>query len=247
MVKHALLDNVTHKDLKIMVKRGAEYGDNLWHAPVVPREFRQVAATYPIVFRKVAASNQFEAVALFGFAAKENLFLDQQGWQADYIPLSVERIPFMIGQATDRITGEQQLVMHVDMEHPRVSFTEGVSVFLEQGGNSPFLERMNSVLAELMSGLNASKRFVDILQAEDLLEPFTLKFPLNAGESIALAGFYTINEDVLRALNGDQLARLHNQNFLELIYLVIASLANIGKLIRKKQNQISLAGTGYEP
>jgi hypothetical protein len=236
--KNALLDNVTHKDLRIITTRGATYGDDLWHAPIVPREFRQVAATYPIVFRKIAGTNQFEAVALFGFAAKENLFLDENGWQADYIPLSVERIPFMIGQATDRITGEQQPVIHIDMEHPRISFSEGANVFLEHGGNTPYLERINSVLAELVSGLNAGKRFVDILLAEDLLEPFTLKFPVDAQHSIELNGFYTINEDVLRALSGDQLSRLHNQNFLELIYMVIASLSNIGKLIRKKQNSL---------
>lgn len=235
MPDHALLNNVTHKDLKIIVKRGAGYGDDLWHAPIVPREFRQIAATYPIVFRKVSNTDQFEAVALFGFEPKENLYLDNSEWQADYIPLSVERIPFMIGQATDRITGESQSVIHVDMAHPRISFTEGVNVFLEHGGNTPYLERINGVLAELMVGINASKRFIDILLAEDLLEPFTLKFPLNSERSLELTGFYTINEDVLRALDSDQLARLHNQNHLELIYMVIASLTNIGKLIRKKQ------------
>jgi hypothetical protein len=235
MSKNALLDNVTHKDLKIITTRGAAYGDDLWHATIVPREFRQVAATYPIVFRKVAG-NQFEAVALFGFAAKENLYIDENGWQADYIPLAVERIPFMIGQATDRITGEQKPVIHIDMEHPRISFSEGASVFLEHGGNTPYLERINSVLAELMNGLNTGKQFVDILLAENLLEPFTLKFPLDNKQSIELNGFYTINEDILRSLNADQLSRLHNQNFLELIYMVIASLSNIGKLIRKKQN-----------
>lgn len=238
MAKYALLDNVTHKDLKIITASGVAYGDDLWHATIVPREFRQIAANYPIVFRKIAATNQFEAVALFGFEAKENLYLDANGWQADYIPLSVERIPFMIGQATDRITGEQQPVIHIDMEHPRISFSEGVSVFLEHGGSTPYLERINSVLAELMSGINAGKRFVDILLAEDLLEPFTLKFPVDEQYSIELNGFYTINEEVLRSLNGNQLSRLHNQNFLELIYMVIASLSNIGKLIRKKQNSL---------
>lgn len=228
------LDNVTHKGVKIITERSAAYGDNIGNAVIIPREFRQVAACYPIVFRKVSATNQFEAVALFGFNSKENLYLNADGWQADYVPLSVERMPFMIGYAIDRMTGEQQPVIHIDMENPRISFSEGADVFLEHGGNAPYLERINSVLAELMNGLNISKRFVDILMAEDLLEPFTLKFPVN-DTTVELSGFYTINEETLRALNSDQLARLHNQNFLELIYMVIASLANLGKLIKKKQ------------
>jgi hypothetical protein len=234
VANNVLLDNVTHAGLKIITERGAVYGDDVGHAVVVPREFRQVAACYPIVFRKVFATNQFEAVALFGFNSKENLYLNVDGWQADYVPLSIERIPFMIGYTADRMTGEQQPVIHIDMENPRISFSEGAEVFLAHGGNAPYLERINSVLAELMNGLNVSKRFVDILLAEDLLEPFTLRFPVNE-TSIELSGFYTINEETLRSLGGDQLARLHNQNFLELIYMVIASLSNLGKLIKKKQ------------
>ncbi|HSC68679.1 MAG TPA: SapC family protein [Cellvibrio sp.] len=237
MGKNVLLDNVTHKGLKIITGQRSGYGYELGHAVIVPREFRQVAANYPIVFRKISASNQFEAVALFGFNAQENLYLNDNGWQADYIPLSVERIPFMIGHATDPMTGEQQPVIHIDMENPRVSFCEGVDVFLEHGGKAPYLEHINSILAELMNGLGVSKRFVDILLAEDLLEPFTLKFPLKDNSAIELSGYYTIKEETLRSLNGDQLARLHNQNFLELIYMVIASLANLGKLIKKKQQR----------
>jgi hypothetical protein len=82
--------------------------------------------------------------------------------------------------------------------------------------------------------VNVCKRFTDILQAEDLLEPFVLKITLDNGQQIEMGGFYTINEKVLRDLNAEQLARLHSQNFLELIYMSIASLANIKKLINKK-------------
>jgi len=238
MANNVLLDNVTHNGLKIIVTRGVAYGDDIGHATIVPREFRQVAANYPIVFRKIAATNQFEAVALFGFSGKENLFLDENGWQADYIPLSVERMPFMIGYTNDHMTGERQPVIHIDMENPRVSFSAGVDVFLSHGGNAPYLEHINSVLAELMNGLHVSKRFIDILLADDLLEPFTLTFPVEDQSSVEWSGFYTINEETLRKLNSDQLVRLHNQNFLELIYMVIASLSNFSALIKKKQHSI---------
>lgn len=233
MAKNVLLDNVTHQNLKIMPARGPQWGDAIGYSAIVPWEFRQVAASYPIFFRKTS-SNQFETVALFGFAADENLIADAQGWGDNYIPLSVERIPFSIGYTQDSQTGQRQPVIHVDIEHPRISFTEGAPVFLPQGGNAPYLEQINSILAELINGVTVCKRFTDILQAEDLLEPLVLKIELDNGQQLELRGFYTINERVLRDLGAEQLARLHSQNFLELIYMSIASLANIKKLIDRK-------------
>ncbi|MDO8343371.1 MAG: SapC family protein [Cellvibrio sp.] len=234
MAKNELLNNVTHKDLKIIQERTALGGDHVGYAAIIPWEFRQAASCYPIFFRRTSSDNQFEAVAVFGFSPDENLFIGDQRQDDTYTPLSVARIPFAIGYTQDSQTGQREPVVHVDMAHPRVSFTEGNPVFLEHGGNSPYLENINSILAELINGVTVCKRFTDILQAEDLLEPFVLKIALDNGQQIEMGGFYTINEKVLRDLNAEQLARLHSQNFLELIYMSIASLVNIKKLINKK-------------
>lgn len=234
MAKNELLNNVTHKDLKILQERTPLGSDNIGYAAIVPWEFRQVASCHPIFFRRTSSDNQFEAVALFGFAPDENLYIVDQRQNDIYTPLSVARIPFAIGYTQNSETGQREPVIHVDMDHPRVSFTEGNPMFLEHGGNSPYLEQINSILAELINGVTVCKRFTDILQAEDLLEPFVLKIALDNGQQVEMNGFYTINESVLRDLNADQLARLHSQNFLELIYMSIASLANIKKLINKK-------------
>lgn len=242
MANNMLLNNVTHKDLKIIQERGTTRGDAIGYSAIVPWEFRQVASCYPIFFRKTNSGNQFEAVALFGFAPDENLLADAQGWGNGYIPLSIERIPFSIGYTQDSATGQRQPVVHVDMDHPRVSQSEGSPVFLEHGGNSPYLEQINSILAELINGVTVSKRFTDLLQAEDLLEPFTLKIQLDNGQHIEMSGFYTINQMVLRELNGEQLVRLHSQNFLELIYMSIASMGNIKKLIDKKNKSLHTRG-----
>lgn len=238
MVTHVQLDNVTHKDLKIIRRRGNALGDNLGYAVIIPWEFSQVVSSYPIFFRKIASTNQFEPVAIFGFAPHENLFATETAWDDVYIPLSVERMPFMIGYTQDADTGQRQPLVHIDIDHPRVSETEGNPVFLEQGGNSPYLEQINSILAELINGVTIAKRFTDLLQAEDLLEPFTLKIQLDNGQQIEMSGFYTINQLVLRDLNAEQLVRLHSQNFLELIYMSIASMGNIKKLIDKKNKSL---------
>jgi hypothetical protein len=235
VTNNVLLDNVTHKDLKIITRKGAAFGDDMRYALIVPREFRQAEGHYPIVFRKNPASAEFESVVLFGFSKQENLFLDDSGWHADYIPLSVQRIPFVIGYTNDRQTGMQQPVIHVDMDHPRISYTEGESVFLTHGGNSAYLERVNSILAELISGVSESKEFISLLLAADLLEAFTLKIKFENSPGIEMTGFYTINEEKLNALSSEVLAQFHSKGFLECVYMALASLSRLSSMIKKKQ------------
>jgi len=229
------LDNVSHKDLKILLDRGSAYGDALGYVPVVLRELRQLAISYPLLLRK-KSSNQFELVALLGFSPYENIFASADQWRGDTMPLALQRLPFMIGYANDPMGGEPQPVIHIDLDSPRVSYTEGVPVFLPQGGNSPYLEHINSLLAEIMQGLPHTNRFINLLVAEDLLEPVSINIQNTDGSSDELKGFYTINEEVLRSLNAEQLMRLHSQNYLELIYMLIASLGNIAKMVRIKQS-----------
>jgi len=237
MGQYVLLDNVTHKNLKIITDRGENYGDAVGYVPIIPWEFRKAVGDYPIVFRK-NSSGQFESVVLLGFNQNENLFLNGADWQADYIPLSIERMPFMIGHTTGSMSGQQKAVIHIDSESPRVNDQKGESVFLEHGGNSAYLERINSILAELIKGVEQNRHYTKALSALDLLEPFTLKVQLKHNASIEVKGFYIINEENLRALDGNALAQLHKDNFLELTYLSIASLSNLLKLIKKKEEKI---------
>jgi len=227
MTNSVLLNNVDHKDLRVITTRGAEYGDNVMYAVTFPAEFRNLQAHYPIVFRK-NAQGQFEPVALLGFQERQNLFLTAQGWDATYVPLTVERLPFMIGFDANR-----QPMMHVDLSSPRLSRNQGEAIFREHGGNSEFLERMNSVLLTIHQGVAGIAPFVDALLARDLLESFVFDIELNNGSQNRLAGFYTINEERLLDLNGAVLEQFNRAGHLQAIYMAIASLSNFRALIER--------------
>ena len=64
MPNYELLNNIDHKDLKVVVDRSAEYGDDVWFAATFPSEFRNVQRHYPIIFTKNSDSGAFEAVAV---------------------------------------------------------------------------------------------------------------------------------------------------------------------------------------
>lgn len=55
-----------------------------------------------------------------------------------------------------------------------------------------------------------------------------------------MVGFYTINEDNLKALGGATLASFHEKGYLQAIYMSIASQSNIRTLMNKKNAELGL-------
>lgn len=237
-----ILNNVDHKDLRVITDRSAEFGDNQWFAPTFAHEFRNLQAHYPIVFTKSPDTGQFQAVALLGFEVDENLFLTEEGWDANYVPLSIVRQPFLIGfqESADDGVKTVEPVISVNMDSPRISATRGEPVFLEHGGNSEYLEQINSLLKIIHEGHERNQDFVDMLLGMDLLESFVLDVELNDGSEHRMSGFYTINERSLRGLTGDDLVILNNNGYLEAVYMAIASLGNITTLVEKKNRKMNL-------
>lgn len=243
MSNFVMVNNIDHKDLKIKTKKCAEFGDNLWFSITFPDEFRAVQAHYPIFFQKDGNTGQFAPVALYGFKQDENLFLNDKGWDAGYIPLSVARQPFTIGKQVQAIDGTEQenRVLTLDLDNPRVNTEEGEPLFLEFGGNSDYLDHMASMLEALHLGIESNQDFINCLIDLDLLEPFTLDVQLNDGSKHQMVGFYTINEEKLDALEDDKLAPLVKSGYLKAIHMTMASQGNVSHLLRRKNEQLGLA------
>ena len=226
MTQHALLNNNQHRDVRIITANGAQYGDNVMAAITFPPEFRNIQAHYPIVFAKDREEN-YAPIALFGFREKQNLFLQGDKWDATYQPLMLERQPFLIGNSPN---GK---VIHIDLDSPRVSRTEGQPVFLEHGGNSPFLDRIGNLLASIDEGLALNPPFIAALLEHKLLESFALDIQFPDKTHSRFTGFHAIQEDRLNALDGAALGALHQKGFLSAIYMTIASFSRFRDLIER--------------
>ncbi len=236
MTRHVLLNNVDHHHLRVDTRRVAGLGDEVMSVLTFPGEFRFLQAYYPIVFHK-DAQGAFHPLALLGLRENENLFAGEAGWEVPYLPLAIERKPFLIGSAD----GEPSV--HVDLDSPRiVGDGQGEAVFKEFGGNTPYLERISSVLRALHEGLQQNPSFSARLLALDLLEPFTLDATLRDGTPLRLEGLYQINEERLRALDGATLEQLNRNGALEAIHMVIASGAHFRDLIERTERRHAAAG-----
>lgn len=236
MPNFVLLNNIAHKNMRVIRDHLPTYGDNEMSAVTFPHEFRAIQNEYPIFFQKNPENGKFIPVALLGLRQNENLFLSKSGWDAQYIPASVKRRPFLIGIQAPKPgqdANQSTMMVYVDMDSPRVNEIQGDSVFLPHGGYSPYLDSIVDVLEYIQYGTNLNERFADALLQHELLEVVTLEITLKNGERNNMAGFYTINEDKLAVLDGNAVANLHGQGYLEFIYMVLASHSNVVKLIAR--------------
>ncbi|VUD59675.1 hypothetical protein TDB9533_02737 [Thalassocella blandensis] len=239
MSKVVQLNKVEHRNLKVDVKRSAQYGDNVMLAMTFPLEFRSVQSYYPILFKRDENENKFFAVSMFGLEEGENLFLDENGWQANYVPLMIERHPFLIGvqksSATD--SGEDKRVVHIDLDSKRIDTDDGERLFDDDGNNTPFLERTANLLETIHHWNVHSESFMALLTKYELLEQVTIDITLASGKKGQLLGFYTVNEEKLSGLTAEALVELQQSGSLQPIYMAVASLSNIRKLCDLKSKK----------
>ncbi|GAB3508888.1 SapC family protein [Pseudoxanthomonas daejeonensis] len=236
MARYELLNNIAHKDLRISTRFGPEFGDNVGMVPAFPTEYAELQREYPIFFRK-EADGSFQSVALLGFDHRENLFLQGSGWNASYLPGAISRGPFLIGFQEQQVDGElrNMPVIHVDLDHPRVVTGQGEPVFLAQGGHSPYLQHIVGVLNGINDGVEASKGMFAALDALGLIQPLALDVRFDDNHGVNLTGLYGIDRDRLAALDAEELHGLHRAGWLEGVYLLLASIHNMRRLIAEKQ------------
>ncbi|NUR45728.1 MAG: SapC family protein [Sphingomonas sp.] len=232
MSRHVILNSEEHGTLRVRTEASAKLGDAVMTSFTVPFEFRRIQHDFPILFRRDLETGRFSALALLGFESGENLFLQDGCWLADYKPMAMAIQPFLLGRSA---SGDGPAQIHIDLEHPRISSNEeGMLLFDSTGQPTPFVEQIGEMLSELDAGYRASEGFFAALERYDLLEPFALDVELKDGSKHRMVGYHLINEEKLRTLEPDAIAELHSEGHLMPIFMALASLSNLPKLIAYK-------------
>ena len=239
MTNFALLNIDDHQDLRVITDRAAKYGDNVMYAMTFPFEFRSIQAHYPIFFHR-DDNGDYYPVALFGFEEGENLFLNESGWNADYIPAMIRREPFLIGYqgSEDQGDADKARVMSIDLDHPRVSQDSGEALFRPLGGRTPYLEDAATLMEEIYGGYVHNKTFVAALEEHELIESVTVGITLNDGSQHQLLGFFAINEEKVEQLPGSVLEEFSQQKILMPLFMILASTGNVRNLIEFRNQRL---------
>lgn len=233
-----LLDNVKHHDLKVDSGYSAEYGDSVNQVLVFPTEFIELQKEYPILLKKDKESGQFQAVALLGLEKDENLFLDEKGWHAHYVPAIQARGPFSIGLRKEGQGADERVepLVQVDMDSPRIH-AGGTSVFLEHGGSTDYLKRISEVLKAIQDGWAVANTLYPFLDQLGLIEPININVNISYSERYRIENYYTVSEEKLLELDANQLKELNNVGYLQAAYHIISSQTNISRLVEQKNRK----------
>lgn len=222
----ALLNSQTHRMLRVQAGASARYGDNQRFVPVILGEFPHLAVHYPILLTKDQDTGQFFIGAMLGFDEGENLFLDARGMET-YRPLNLQRGPFF--------TAGNDVA--IDLDSPRID-EAGRPLFTEAGEPTQYLQSIMALFRDLKPGLEMTKSFVETLVGLKLVEPIDIDLAFDDGSKRQLTGLYTVNQQSLAALPDATVIDLFRKGYLQLIYLMIASLKQVPVLARRKNDTL---------
>ena len=231
----SILTNDQHRSIAVDTRARPEYGDMVNRAVALSAEFNELHREYPLLLRKTEEAPGFVAHAILGFEKDENLFVEGDRWTSTFIPATLARGPFSLGyiRAEDGGNAPAGMKVMIDDQHPRLR-ADGQPVFLPLGGESPYLEGIKRVLQTVDAGLRIDRLLYRELVAMELLEEVKIEIMVFAELRYDFSSYYSINQEKLAALGGEQLLRLHRMGLLAPIYFLISSLGNFKRLVNLK-------------
>lgn len=232
MTKYVALHHQHHQSIRVNSHQIEALGARERMVPVVLNEFLKLVVDYPIVLTKNADSGRFVCVALLGFEEGENLFWQNNQWGSIYVPLNIQRQPFFVGEDNGN------RVVCIDMDSTCLTSGEGEALFTPQGEETLFLQQAKARLADLVNSESQTLAFIQHLMELKLIVPLALDIQFANQQSQRVQGIYAIDEEKLAKLSQDQLIGLHQANFLQPIYTMMASMGQFYALIHKKNQRL---------
>jgi hypothetical protein len=233
MSKAIVLNNVDHKSVKVDTR--PETNLNVNRSLVYATEIGELHKEFPLVFYK-NSDGKTQLHAILGLEKDENLYVGENGWTTRFVPALLARGPFSLGykKSENEDSQAQDPVICIDMSDPRVNTEHGEDVFLQFGGEAPYLNYVKKALQAIDSGMQFDKTLYTLVDSMDLLEPVSINIKLSNVEEVNFSDYYTVNQEKLAKLDGASLAELSQYGVLSLLYFVLSSMGNFQSLMELK-------------
>ena len=226
------LDSAAHRDLKAQLPVAdwsvAARLNSIFLAAV---EFADACREFPIVFVRAGqdadGKPQIAPVAVFGLSAEENLFIEPGGgWRASYMPAVLRLYPFAIGRID-----EQNFALCVDAAWSGLSQQAGgEALFDAQGQATEFTRQVVAQAEKTEEEVQRTRLVGERLMQLELLREMRFDVDLPDGQKLAVEGFFTVDEEKLKALPDAVLIELVRNGVLGLIQAHLISMANMRRL-----------------
>lgn len=231
-----VLNNIDHKDLKVDIRPGFDKNECVNRCIVYATEIGDLHKEIPLLFYKQPDQETVQLHAILGLDKDENLFLGNDGWNTKFVPALLARGPFSLGynKANQHNDEPGNPVICIDMMDSRVNAEQGEDIFLQYGGEAPYLNYVKKALKTIESGAQFDKTLFTLVTTMDLLEPVSIQIKLSNVDTINFSDYYTINQEKLAQLGGEHLAKLNQYGVLSLLFFIMSSMGNFQRLIELK-------------
>ncbi|MBB5073644.1 hypothetical protein HNQ69_000770 [Bartonella callosciuri] len=229
------INKVSHKNLKYAPPSDMSFAKDTHWVPLASSEYFQAALDYPILFmcaEDEQKKRHYTSAALVGLSNDENDYLtSDKSWKTNtYVPAFVRRYPFILAQ----ISNEKELSVCFDQKSGMFNEVAGTELFNSDGSISPFMEERIRFLESFKIAMEKTAKFIDALVEMDLLGQKSINVKNNKGLSAQLEHFWIVDEEKLNKLSANQLAKLHKNGFLGLIFAHLMSTNNLLKILSLK-------------
>ncbi|MEL6266904.1 MAG: SapC family protein [Pseudomonadota bacterium] len=218
-----------HRDWSVKTGTSYAFAASINSAPLLAPEFASTAQDYAIVFAG-EGDTVFPAVIL-GLRDDQNAFVAPDGsWTGRYIPAFLRRYPFVFAASGDAA----RLTLCIDAEFEGVN-TEGRGerLFDSEGNRTRYLDEMLAFTTEYQQHFARTEAFCKRLVEHDLLDKAQVRFEVPGGGRSELRGFRTVSREKLRALPDEAVLAMARSDDLELCYLHMNSLGNLGRMAER--------------
>lgn len=221
-----------HKDLSIE-RVDFTFAANVNSVPLTAIEIPLAAREYTIVF--AGTDEAVAPVVVLGVEGTQNKYLDESNsWKADYIPAFVRRYPFVFSSNQDNT----QFTLCIDETWSGCNREgRGQRLFDDKGERTPYLSRMLQFLGDYQREFVRTQAYCKKLKELGLLNPMQAQVTLPGGEKRSLVGFLCAARDKVKELPAEKLADLAKTDELELTYLHLASLGNLGSVVNRSMKK----------
>lgn len=230
----AALDRTQHKNLKLrrdVNHLAAAAGLNAFF--LTGTEFADACKVYPILFlpagKDASGKAQAAPVAVFGLKPGENLFWQDGGWDASYVPAMLRAYPFTLAKVQD-----EQFAVCFDAAAPGLSTEQGEPLFDEQGEATALLKDVHQFTQQIEVEAERTRLACVKLLEMGLLVPKRFDAKLSDGSPLSVDGFLMLDENKLNKLGDADIAMLQRSGLLGLLHAHQISLGNMRPLIERR-------------
>jgi len=220
----AALDAGTHGALKLDRSKGLAYAAVANALPLGLSEIALAAQYYPIV---VTGAPNPMAVAILGYRADENLFVDDKGeWLPDtYIPAYVRAFPFILIEPP----GADTIYLGIETG-AKVLGKKGEALFVDGKPTEVVTEAMKFAMA-YREDLKRAGEFVKTLDTSGLLQPNEARLNFKSGGIARLDGFRVLDPVKLETLEDATFLDWRKRGWLAPLYAVMQSSTRWGQIV----------------